>query len=39
MSTKKESVAAPVVGSFFIVELGSVANVVPEVAPSTEVAP
>ena len=39
MSTKKDSVVAPVIGSFSIVEPGFVANIAPDVAPSIEVGP
>ena len=39
MSTKKESTMAPIISSSSIVELGSVANIEPKVAPSTKIEP
>ena len=39
MSTKKDSAMVPIVGSTSIVEPASVATVVPDIAPSTEVEP
>ena len=39
MSTKKDSVVAPVVGSSLIIEPGFAATIVPDVAPSIEVEP